>query len=89
MSNHHTQHNYYQAIVDNKEAIATNEFGVKPKLLTINIDIGNLDKNLIINNSIVKSSIEKKSKDTLFIKTYIIIEGEIIISSSSIWTNNY
>ncbi len=89
MSNHHTQHNYYQAIVDNKEAIATNEFSVKPKLLTINIDVGSLEKNLIIDNSNIKSSIEKKSKDTLFIKTYIIVDGEIIISSSSVWTNKY
>tara|TARA_Y200000002_G_scaffold220707_1_gene182144 strand:+ start:171 stop:440 length:270 start_codon:yes stop_codon:yes gene_type:complete len=89
LSNHHTQHNYYQAIVDNKEAIATNEFSVKPKLLTINIDVGSLEKNLIIDNSNIKSSIEKKSKDTLFIKTYIIVDGEIIISSSSVWTNKY
>ena len=89
MSNHHTQHNYYQAIVDNKEAIATNEFSVKPKLLTINIDVGSLEKNLIIDNSNIKTSIEKKSKDTLFIKTYIIVDGEIIISSSSVWTNKY
>ncbi len=89
MSNHHTQHNYYQAIVDNKEAIATNEFSVKPKLLTINIDVVSLEKNLIIDNSNIKSSIEKKSKDTLFIKTYIIVDGEIIISSSSVWTNKY
>ena len=89
MSNHHTQHNYYQAIVDNKEAIATNEFSIKPKLLTINIDVVSLEKNLIIDNSNIKSSIEKKSKDTLFIKTYIIVDGEIIISSSSVWTNKY
>tara|TARA_B000000475_G_scaffold262582_1_gene248298 strand:+ start:407 stop:676 length:270 start_codon:yes stop_codon:yes gene_type:complete len=89
LSNHHTQHNYYQAIVDNKEAIATNEFSVKPKLLTINIDVVSLEKNLIIDNSNIKSSIEKKSKDTLFIKTYIIVDGEIIISSSSVWTNKY
>ena len=37
----------------------------------------------------VKSSIEKKSKDTLFIKTYIIKDDEIIASSSSVWSNNY
>ena len=88
MSNHHTRHNYYQTILDNKYAIATSEFGVKPKLLTINIDLGDLEDNLEINESHVKSSIEKKSKDTIFIKTYIIIDNDIIVSSSSVWTNN-
>ena len=79
---------YYQTILDNKHAIATSEFGVKPKLLTINIDLGDLDDNFEINESHVKSSIEKKSKDTLFIKTYIIKDDEIIASSSSVWSNN-
>lgn len=88
MSNHHTKHNYYQIILDNKEALATKEFGVIPKLLTINIDLCNLDGNFVINNFNVQSSIEKKSKDTIFIKTYIIIDSNIILSSSSVWTNN-
>ena len=51
--------------------------------------MGNLEDNLEINESHVKSSIEKKSKDTLFIKTYIIKDDEIIASSSSVWSNNY
>ena len=55
MSNHHTRHNYYQTILDNKHAIATSEFGVKPKLLTINIDLGDLDDNFEINESHIKS----------------------------------
>ena len=88
MSNHHTRYNYYQTILDNKHAIATSQFGVNPKLLTINIDLGDLDDNFEINESHVKSSIEKKSKDTLFIKTYIIKDDEIIASSSSVWSNN-
>ena len=45
MSNRHTRYNYYQTILDNKHAIATSEFGVNPKLLTINIDLGDLDDN--------------------------------------------
>ena len=88
MSNHHTKHNYYQIILDNKEALATKEFGVMSKLLTINIDLGNLDKNFVINDSHVQSSIEKKSRDTIFIKTHVIIGDDIIASSSSVWTNN-
>ena len=88
MSNHHTRHNYYQIILDNKEALATKEFGVMSKLLTINIDLGNLDNSSVINDSHVKSSIEKKSRDTIFIKTFIIIDNDIIVSSSSVWTNN-
>ncbi len=88
MSNHHTKHNYYQIILDNKEALATKEFGVMSKLLTINIDLGDLHDNFVINDSHLKSSIEKKSKDTIFIKTYIIIDNDIIVSSSSVWTNN-
>ena len=51
MSNHHTKHNYYQIILDNKEALATKEFGVVSKLLSINIDLGNLDNNSVINDS--------------------------------------
>ena len=88
MSNHHTKHNYYQIILDNKEALATKEFGVIAKLLTINIDLGNLDSNFVIDSSNIQSSIEKKSRDTIFIKTYIVIDSNIIVSSSSIWTNN-
>ena len=88
MSNHHTEHNYYQIILDNKEALATKEFGVVSKLLSINIDMGNLDKNFVINDSHVQSSIEKKSRDTIFIKTCIIVDNDIIASSSSVWTNN-
>ena len=57
-------------------------------MLTINIDLGNLDKNFVINDSHEQSSIEKKSRDTIFIKTYIIIDNDIIVSSSSVWTNN-
>ena len=88
MSNHHTKHNYYQIILDNKEALATKEFGVIAKLLTINIDLGNLDSNFVIDDSNIQSSIEKKSRDTIFIKTYIVIDSNIIVSSSSVWTNN-
>ena len=88
MSNHHTKHNYYQIILDNQEALATKEFGVISNLLTINIDLGNLNNNFVINDSHVQSSIEKKSRDTIFIKTYIIIDNDIIVSSSSVWTNN-
>ena len=88
MSNHHTQYNYYKTILDNKESIVTREFGVKPKLLTINIDLGDLDNDLIIDESNIKSSIEKKSRDTIFIKTYIIINNLIVASSSSVWTKS-
>ena len=89
MSNHHTKHNYYQIILDNKESLATKEFGVIPKLLTINIDLGDLDNNFVIIDNDIQSSIEKKSKDTIFIRTLIIIDNNIISSASSIWTNNY
>ena len=89
MSNHHTKHNYYQIILDNKESLATKEFGVIPKLLTINIDLGDLDNNFVISDNDIQSSIEKKSKDTIFIRTLIIIDNNIISSASSIWTNNY
>lgn len=88
MSNHHTQYNYYKTILDNKESIVTSEFGVKPKLLTINIDLGDLDNDLIIDESNIKSSIEKKSRDTIFIKTYIIINNLVVASSSSVWTKS-
>ncbi len=88
MSNHHTKHNYYQIILDNKESLATKEFGAIPKLLTINIDLGDLDNNFVISDNNLQSSIEKKSKDTIFIKTLIKIDNDNIASASSIWTNN-
>tara|TARA_B100000575_G_scaffold151547_1_gene120896 strand:- start:111 stop:380 length:270 start_codon:yes stop_codon:yes gene_type:complete len=88
LSNHHTKHNYYQIILDNKESLAIKEFGVMSKLLTINIDLGDLDNNFVISDSNLQSSIEKKSRDTIFIKTYIIIDNNIIASASSVWTNN-
>jgi len=88
LSNHHTKHNYYQIILDNKESLATKEFGVIPKLLTINIDLGDLDNNFVISDNNLQSSIEKKSKDTIFIKTLIKIDNDNIASASSIWTNN-
>jgi len=88
LSNHHTQYNYYKTILDNKELIVTSEFGVKPKLLTINIDFGDLDNDLTIDESNIKSSIEKKSRDTIFIKTYIIINNLVVASSSSVWTKS-
>ena len=88
MSNHHTKHNYYQIILDNKESLAIKEFGVMSKLLTINIDLGDLDDNFVISDSNLQSSIEKKSKDTIFIKTYVVIDNDIIASASSVWTNN-
>ncbi len=88
MSNHHTKHNYYRIILDNKESLATKEFGVIPKLLTINIDLGDLDNNFVISDNNLQSSIEKKSKDTIFIKTLIKIDNDNIASASSIWTNN-
>jgi len=89
LSNHHKKYNYYQIILDNKESLAIKEFGAMPKLLTINIDLGDLDNNFVISDNDIQSSIEKKSKDTIFIRTLIIIDDNIILSASSIWTNNY
>ena len=88
MSNHHTKHNYYQIILDNKESLAIKEFGVTSKLLSINIDLGDLDNNFIISGSNLQSTVEKKSRDTIFIKTYVVLENDIIASASSVWTNN-
>ena len=88
MSNHHTKQNYYKFILDNKEAIATSEFGTNVKLLTINIDLGNLENYSEIDNSNIRSIVEKKSKDTLFLKTLIVINEEVVASSSSIWTKH-
>lgn len=88
MSNHHTKQNYFKFILDNKETIATSEFGTNVKLLTINIDLGNLENHSEIDNSNIRSIIEKKSKDTLFLKTLIVINDEVVASSSSIWTKH-
>ena len=88
MSNHHIKQNYFELILKNKEAIATGEFGIGAKILTINIDLSNLENHSKIDNSNIRSIIEKKSRDTLFLKTLIVISDEVIATSSSIWTKN-
>lgn len=88
MSNHHIKQNYFELILKNKEAIATDELGIGAKILTINIDLSNLESHSKIDISNIRSVIEKKSRDTLFLKTLIVISDEVIATSSSIWTKN-
>ena len=88
-----TKHHYGKYLDSISDSIC---FGIAPSILVYslyyNLDRGPavdiFDDNFEINESHVKSSIEKKSKDTLFIKTYIIKDDEIIASSSSVWSNN-
>ena len=88
MSNHHIKQNYFELILKNKEAIATDELGIGAKILTINIDLSNLESHSKIDISNIRSVIEKKSRDTLFLKTLIVINDEVVASSSSIWTKH-
>ena len=68
------------------EKIAKEEFFGNTRLLSINIDLIVLDKDYILGYLETITDVEKKSKDTLFLKTSILANNKIITYSSAIWT---
>ena len=58
------------------------------KLLSINIDIELFDIGFEDNLFDVKTSIEKKSKDTLFLKSIIIENKNTLIQATAIWSKD-
>ena len=68
------------------EKISKEEFSENTRLLSINIDFIGLDKDYSLGDLEIITDVEKKSKDTLFLKTSILVNNKIIAYSSAIWT---
>ena len=88
MSNNLKEHSYYNIIIEDMKKYAERELSKDVKLLSINIDIELFDIGFEDNLFDVKTSIEKKSKDTLFLKSIIIENKNILIQATAIWSKD-
>ena len=86
MSNNLKDHVYYNIIIRDMKKYAEKEFFKGARLLSINIDIELFDSNLNENLLDVRTSIEKKSKDTLFLKTILMEDQNILTQATAIWS---
>ena len=86
MSNNLKDHDYYNIIIRDMKKYAEKEFLKDVRLLSINIDIELFDSNLNENLLDVRTSIEKKSKDTLFLKTILMEDKNILTQATAIWS---
>ena len=86
MSNNLKDHVYYNIIIRDMEKHVEKEFLKSGRLLSINIDIELFDSNLNENLLDVRTSIEKKSKDTLFLKTILMEDKNILTQATAIWS---
>lgn len=86
MSNNLKDHVYYNIIIRDMEKHVEKEFFKGARLLSINIDIELFDSNLNENLLDVRTSIEKKSKDTLFLKTILMEDKNILTQATAIWS---
>ena len=86
MSNNLKDHVYYNIIIRDMEKHVEKEFLKSGKLLSINIDIELLDSSFESNLLDVRTHIDKKSKDTLFLKTTVIENKKILIQATAIWS---
>ena len=86
MSNNLKDHVYYNIIIRDMKKYAEKEFFKGVRLLSINIDIEAFDSNLNENLLDVRTSIEKKSKDTLFLKTILMEDKNILTQATAIWS---
>jgi len=88
LSNNLKEHSYYNIIIEDMKKYAERELSKDVKLLSINIDIELFDIGFEDNLFDVKTSIEKKSKDTLFLKSIIIENKNILIQATAIWSKD-
>tara|TARA_B100000767_G_C19703531_1_gene509465 strand:- start:648 stop:923 length:276 start_codon:yes stop_codon:yes gene_type:complete len=88
LSNNHKKHNYFSIIVDDMGIYASEVFSKKIRLLSINIDLEQVDDGFVENISDikVKTCVEKKSKDVLFLKTTLLENKNIIVTASAVWS---
>ncbi|MDC0184631.1 hypothetical protein OAI78_01820 [Rhodobiaceae bacterium] len=70
------------------EKYVKKEFSKGARLLSINIDIELFDSSFEDNLFNLRTSIEKKSKDTLFLKTILIENKNNLIQATAIWSKD-
>ena len=88
MSNNLNEHAYYNIIIEDMERCAKRELSKGARLLSVNIDIELLDDGSNKNLSNVKTNIEKKSRDTLFLKTILIKDKNTLVQATAIWSKD-
>ena len=86
MSNNLKDHVYYNIIIRDMKKYAEKELFKGVRLLSININFELFDNNLNQNLLDVRTSIEKKSKDTLFLKTILMEDQNILTQATAIWS---
>jgi len=86
LSNNLKDHVYYNIIIRDMKKYAEKELFKGVRLLSINIDFELFDNNLNQNLLDVRTSIEKKSKDTLFLKTILMEDQNILTQATAIWS---
>ena len=87
MSNNHKKHSYYNIIIDDMEKQISEEFFKKVRLLSISIDLERLENGFdsYLTKTEIKTFIEKKSKDILFLKTILLQDKNIIARAHALW----
>lgn len=87
MSNNHKKHNYYNIIIDDMEIHIAEEFIEKARLLSISIDLERFEDGFdgSFDELEVKTLIEKKTKDVLFLKTTLLKNKDIIAKAHALW----
>jgi len=88
LSNNLNEHAYYNIIIEDMERLAKRELSKGARLLSVNIDIELLDDGSKKNLPNVKTNIEKKSRDTLFLKTILIKDKNTLVQATAIWSND-
>ena len=88
MSNNLNEYAYYNIIIEDMERLAKRELSKGARLLSVNIDIELLDDGSKKNLPNVKTNIEKKSRDTLFLKTILIKDKNTLVQATAIWSND-
>ena len=88
MSNNLKEHSYYNIIIEDMKKYAERELSKDVKLLSINIDIELFDSGFEDDLFDIRTSIEKKSKDTLFLKSIVIENKNTLIQATAIWSKD-
>jgi len=86
LSNNLKDHSYYIAMISDMEACANKEFFENAILLSVNIDLEISKEKVEKKLSEVRTVVEKKSKDTLFLKTVLLEDKKIIARASALWS---
>lgn len=87
MSNNLKDDSYYNIIVEDMRGHADKVFANNSKLLSININIENIDDKFIKELFKVRTIIEKQSKDVLFLNTILLKNQKILVQASALWSN--